>query len=568
MSKITSFFSSLALILAITGTALAQEPFYPDDSDPVWKASYWNNKNLSGTPDLQRDESDLNHDWGSGSPAPGVIDADNFSARWTRYLYLTENTYKFTATSDDGIRVYVDDSLIIDQWNDHPSSTFSAEKSLSTGHHWVVVEFYEDDGAAVAKLSWEPTVASVQDWKGEYFNNVSLSGDPALVRDDAQIDFDWGGDSPASGAIDTDDFSVRWTRVVHLPAGLYRFEMTVDDGGRLWVNNCHLVDAWYEQAAQTYTEEIYLPGGNIPLKMEYFEQGGNAVARLKWVRLSQPVSITNWRGEYFNNTSLSGAPVLVRDDAQVSFNWGSGSPAPGVIGTDHFSARWTRSLNLSAGHYRFSVRTDDGARLWVNGQLVVDAWYEQSVRTHSKDIYLPGGSVPVKLEYYELGGDAVVQLSWDLVGASSSPDPSPAPAGTVIVDDVDGGFVKGGNPYGWRTVNEGYRDHLVWTKNNDVAQTNYNWARWYPNLAAGRYEVFVFIPERYTTTSSARYWVSHAGGYTSRIVDQSTNGDRWVSLGTYWFDGGSDEYVSLSDVTGETRVSRLIAFDAVKWEPR
>ena len=130
------------------------------------------------------------------------------------------------------------------------------------------------------------------------------------------------------------------------------------------------------------------------------------------------------------------------------------------------------------------------------------------------------------------------------------------------------GFVKGGNPYGWRTANEGYRGHLVWTKNNDLERANYNWARWYPNLAAGRYEVFVFIPERYTTTSNAHYWVSHAGGYSSRIVNQSANGERWVSLGTYWFDGDSNEFVSLSDVTGEERVSRLIAFDAVKWEPR
>ena len=51
-------------------------------------------------------------------------------------------------------------------------------------------------------------------------------------------------------------------------------------------------------------------------------------------------------------------------------------------------------------------------------------------------------------------------------------------------------------------------------------------------------------------------------------MNQSTNGERWVSLGTYYFGGTSDEFVSLSDVTGETRVTRLIAFDAVKWVPR
>ena len=78
----------------------------------------------------------------------------------------------------------------------------------------------------------------------------------------------------------------------------------------------------------------------------------------------------------------------------------------------------------------------------------------------------------------------------------------------------------------------------------------------------------MFIPYRYTTTSQGRYWVSHSGGYTLRTVNQSTTGDRWVSLGTYWFRGTGDDYVSLSDVSYEPYKSRLIAFDAVQWVPR
>jgi hypothetical protein len=80
--------------------------------------------------------------------------------------------------------------------------------------------------------------------------------------------------------------------------------------------------------------------------------------------------------------------------------------------------------------------------------------------------------------------------------------------------------------------------------------------------------VFVFIPNRYTTTSNARYWIAHASDYTLRTVDQSAYVDRWVSLGTYWFDGMGDEYVSLTDTTYETYLTRYIAFDAVKWVPR
>jgi hypothetical protein len=97
---------------------------------------------------------------------------------------------------------------------------------------------------------------------------------------------------------------------------------------------------------------------------------------------------------------------------------------------------------------------------------------------------------------------------------------------------------------------------------------NYNWARWYPDLAPGRYEVFVHVPEPYSTTSHARYWVSHLGGYSLCLVDQSANGGRWVSLGTYWFRGSRQDYVSLADVTFEPYLSRLIAFDAAKWVAR
>jgi hypothetical protein len=136
------------------------------------------------------------------------------------------------------------------------------------------------------------------------------------------------------------------------------------------------------------------------------------------------------------------------------------------------------------------------------------------------------------------------------------------------VDDGDSEFVKHGLESAWHSAPEGQGGFLTWTKNNDRRRQNYNWARWFVDLVPGRYEVFVYIPERYTTTSAARYWVSHAGGYTLRIVNQSRNGSRWVSLGTYSFRGTRDDHVSLSDVTYEPYLSTLIAFDAVKWEPR
>jgi hypothetical protein len=166
-------------------------------------------------------------------------------------------------------------------------------------------------------------------------------------------------------------------------------------------------------------------------------------------------------------------------------------------------------------------------------------------------------------EYYENGGSAVAQLRWGRIGAGEPP-----PGDAVVVDDRDAGFVRGGAPRSWRFEPEGYNGSLTWTRNNDRARFNYNWGRWYPRLQPGRYEVFVYIPERFTTTSRARYWVSHRGGLTLRIVDQSASGGQWVPLGVYTFQGANSDYVSLADVTYEPYVSRLIAWDAVRWEPR
>lgn len=559
-------------LLPISPGVRAQD-LSPRHSDPGWQASYWNNMDLIGPPAVQRQENDLNFDWGLSSP-DRLIYYDNFSARWERYIDVTPGAYRFTAVTDDGMRVWVDNELIINQWRQQAAQTVTAEKYLGPGHHLIRVEYFEQSGAAIAKLSWTlntpgptPTPTpppATGGWRGEYFNNLTLGGPPALVRNDPGINFAWGGASPAPEII-PDYFSVRWTRNLDLPAGNYRFVMTVDDGARLFVNGHTLIDAWKEQAATTYTGDIFLPGGPATVQMEYFDSRGGASAQLTWQRLGDGGQITDWQGEYFNNRNLAGTPALVRNDRAIDFDWGAGSPAGGAIGADDFSVRWTRSLDLPAGNYRFTATVDDGVRLYVSGQLLLNAWREQAPSTLTSDIYLTGGRIAVQMEYFEARGGAIARLRWDPIG---QPNPTPPAGNAVVVDNTDRGFVKGGDPSGWRTEREGYGNSLLWSKNNDRVRPNYNWSRWYPNLQAGRYEVFVYIPDRFSTTGNARYWVSHRGGLTLRSVNQSAYSNEWVSLGVYTFRGTRDDYVSLADVTFEQRLTRLIAWDAVKWEPR
>ena len=396
-------------------------------------------------------------------------------------------------------------------------------------------------------------------WDASYWNNMSLSGDPVVTAADAHLDWDWGTGSPHA-SVPADHFSARWSRVVDFAAARYRFTAVSDDGVRLYVDDQLLINQWNDHPAQAFTAEIELTAGHHLVKVEYYENGGLAEISLSWAPTT--VNVQNWRGEYFNNPTLSGAPTLVRDDRHISFDWRSGPPANGLP-ADRFSVRWSRSVSFEPGTYRFTTRSDDGVRLWVNGHLLVDDWNDHPATNSHGTMYL-SGLVPIKLEYYENGGLAFAQLSWVRQDGTTPP----SSGGAIVVDDSDAGFVRGGSPTGWRAAGEGYGGQLTWTRNNDYARANYNWARWYPTLTAGRYEVFAYVPQRYSTTSNARYWISHRDGYTVRVVDQSAQGGHWVSLGTYWFRGTYADYVSLADATFEPYLSRLIAFDAIKWEAR
>ena len=80
-----------------------------------------------------------------------------------------------------------------------------------------------------------------------------------------------------------------------------------------------------------------------------------------------------WLGQFFNNQNLSGSPVVTRWDNSIDFRWWGGAPDPRV-GDDNFSVRWTRSVAFDAGNYRCQATMDDGMRVWIDGQLVIDSW--------------------------------------------------------------------------------------------------------------------------------------------------------------------------------------------------
>ena len=115
----------------------------------------------------------------------------------------------------------------------------------------------------------------------------------------------------------------------------------------------------------------------------------------------------------FTNLTFNASPTLTRTDAVVNFNWSTGSPDPS-ISADDFIVRWTGSVQPQFNEtYTFYSTTDDGVRLWVNGQLLIDDWVDQAATTKSGSITLNAQQLyNIRMEYYQNGGDASAVLQW------------------------------------------------------------------------------------------------------------------------------------------------------------
>ncbi len=141
----------------------------------------------------------------------------------------------------------------------------------------------------------------------------------------------------------------------------------------------------------------------------------SAVAIATILNITSIGSGTGLAGAYYSNQlgTFTNPPSLLRTDATVNFDWGSGSPDPSVS-ADHFTVIWTGAVQAQFDEtYNFYTTTDDGVRLWLNGQLIVDKWLAQGTTEWGGAVALHAGTkYPVTMEYFEIGGGAVAKLSW------------------------------------------------------------------------------------------------------------------------------------------------------------
>ena len=392
---------------------------------------FFDNMKLEGVAKRFQATNAINFDWGSAAPMSGGFPADNFSARWTGDFTFENGNYTFTTTTDDGVRVWLDDRLLIDSWKDQWNGVNKQGTPISAGKHRVKMEYYEKTSGALAKLDWVKVTdgcTTLPDNKfcAEYYANNSLTDGPVKIREDASVDFAWKNTSPIPDIVPVDKFSVRWQGNFNFVADKYRFIAQADDGMRLWVDGNLVINQWQTNANSEYTYDLPMTAGKHLIKVEYHEESGDATARLSWAQMKEcnGIPVGSFCGAFFDGDALAGTAVRTQTTPTLDFDWGANRPMQGVK-SDLFSARWLGAFDFNAGYYRFTGEADDGVRVWIDDVLVLDHWsmdWQWQSKVQSVP-YVSKGRHTVKVEYRESYGSAKIKLSWAEVGGCAvTPD--------------------------------------------------------------------------------------------------------------------------------------------------
>jgi hypothetical protein len=152
--------TGVILLVSLMGIVYPPGPVHASHlATPVgpfqWSVEFFGNADLSGSPAFTWQQYFVGGNWGTGSPGPGVP-VNYFSARWSTNANLTGGTYRLTFVADDCVRLYVDNQVKLNTFDQpRPGETLSVQLSLGAGNHWVQIEFRENTKTAYLFFTWE-----------------------------------------------------------------------------------------------------------------------------------------------------------------------------------------------------------------------------------------------------------------------------------------------------------------------------------------------------------------------------------------------------------------------------
>ena len=256
------------------------------------------------------------------------------------------------------------------------------------------------------------------------------------------IDFTWGYGNPNGNAlINADNYSVRWDGYLAPASAVnYVFRLDADDKARVLIDTGSgfqqiLENGWdtaatggYKLSAPVSLAGPVAAGNRYPIRVEFVETTGSSKCKLQWqvnggsfvdipqanVFIDNSGTTNNWIGGYYNNSTFT-LPVQNRQDS-VSItgsggDWLTGSPDP-LVFHNNFTTRWTgQVLPQYSQTYYFATRANEGSKLWVNNQLIVDQWGSTSEKTGTINLQA-GVLYDIRMESYEVSNTSEAHLYW------------------------------------------------------------------------------------------------------------------------------------------------------------
>lgn len=394
---------------------------------------YYNQNNGANDPNtnpftgtmVQRVDSQIDFDWGTGNPIAG-INTDYFSVRWTGEIEFPQNgAYKLRTVSDDGVRLYIDlnrdgdfsDSgeTLINNWNDHASTTNDASNFSINNiavRYPVRLEFYERGGYAQMELYWNPPGSGNTFSLIPQTNFYSLT--PLAI---STLNFPCASNS----------IEVTYSRAVNSTTATNAGNYAISGG--VTISNITLLNS----TTVRLDVNALSNGTNYTVTVNNVTDSNGQTIPANTAS-SAVASVGSYRagilGTYYDQNSVARnyftGNSYPRIDTTINFDWGLNAPLT-PVGSDDFSVQWNGYIRpTTTGSYTFYISGDDGIRLYIDGVLIVSYWSDHGdAEATSASITLTAGQYHrVTYEMYERGGYALARLRWS--GPSISTQVVPA----------------------------------------------------------------------------------------------------------------------------------------------
>ncbi|MCE7989756.1 MAG: hypothetical protein DYG89_52085 [Caldilinea sp. CFX5] len=247
-----------------------------------WKTSYFANMALAGEPAYVEDLMTLNLDWRDGAPHP-LLPADAFSVRFERTLDLPSGYYRFQIQADDGVRLFINDLLVLNEWHGATGTTYMIEQLL-TGVTTFRLEYFEGNGNAFLRFTNE-VINTDQAWEAAYFRGAALNTAPWLTQAEPAIGgYPLARRQPLGVVADPANWSARWWGRFPFTYGNYVFHARAQGGVRVYLNEYLVLDGWTSGSKEISNTFWGVGGETHTITVEYYSDANASGVQVWWER--------------------------------------------------------------------------------------------------------------------------------------------------------------------------------------------------------------------------------------------------------------------------------------------